>query len=124
MSKFPRTTIRLAVAGVFSLTLLSACSKTEDTATTSAPAVTTVATAPAAPVEAEDGLTSEQFKAIAEEGFIYGLPIVMNYAIMNEYAIDKNTSQFKASFNHIKNEPRVYTYKDTAVLSPNSDTPY
>jgi hypothetical protein len=48
----------------------------------------------------------------------------MNYAIMNEYAVDKNTSQFKAPFNHIKNEPRVYTYKDTAVLSPNSDTPY
>jgi hypothetical protein len=48
----------------------------------------------------------------------------MNYAIMNEYAIDKNTNQFKAPFNQIKNEPRVYTYKDTAVLSPNSDTPY
>ena len=28
-------------------------------------------------------------KAIAEEGFIYGLPIVMNYAVMYEYAVDK-----------------------------------
>src|SRR4029077_19145562 len=27
-------------------------------------------------------------------------------------------------FNEIKNEPRVYTYKDTAVVTPNSDTPY
>ena len=63
-------------------------------------------------------------KAIAEEGFIYGLPIVMNYAVMYEYAVDKNSSQFKAPFNHIKNEPRVYTYKDTAVITPNSDTPY
>jgi hypothetical protein len=26
----------------------------------------------------------EQTKAIAEEGFIYGLPMVMNYAVMNE----------------------------------------
>ena len=26
-------------------------------------------------------------KAIAEEGFIYGRPIVMNYAVMYEYAI-------------------------------------
>jgi hypothetical protein len=69
-------------------------------------------------------LTSAETKAIAEEGYIYGLPIVMNYAIMNEYAVDKNTDQFKAPFNQIKNEPRVYTYKDTAVLSPNSDTPY
>ncbi len=24
-------------------------------------------------------------KAIAEEAFIYGLPIVMNYAVMNEF---------------------------------------
>ena len=63
-------------------------------------------------------------KAIAEEGFIYGLPIVMNYAVMYEYAIDKASSQFKAPFNEIKNEARVYTYKDTAVVTPNSDTPY
>ena len=28
-------------------------------------------------------------KAIAEEGFIYGLPIVMNYAVMYEYSVDK-----------------------------------
>jgi hypothetical protein len=63
-------------------------------------------------------------KAIAEEGFIYGLPIVMNYAVMYEYAVDKNSGQYKAPFNQIKNEARVYTYKDTAVITPNSDTPY
>jgi hypothetical protein len=63
-------------------------------------------------------------KAIAEEGFIYGLPIVMNYAVMYEYAVDKNSGQYKAPFNQIKNEPRVFTYKDTAVITPNSDTPY
>jgi hypothetical protein len=63
-------------------------------------------------------------KNIAEEGFIYGLPIVMNYAVMYEYAVDKNSGQFKAPFNQIKNEPRVFTYKDTAIVTPNSDTPY
>src|SRR5258707_1020467 len=63
-------------------------------------------------------------KAIAEEGFIYGLPIVMNYAVMYEYAVDKNSGQYKAPFNQIKNEARVYTYEDTAVITPNSDTPY
>jgi hypothetical protein len=63
-------------------------------------------------------------KAIAEEGFIYGLPIVMNYAVMYEYSVDKNSGQYKAPFNQIKNEPRVYTYKDTAIITPNSDTPY
>src|SRR5258708_24734835 len=63
-------------------------------------------------------------KDIAEAGFIYGLPIVMNYAVMYEYAVDRASGQFKAPFNQIKNEPNVYTYKDTAVVTPNSDTPY
>ena len=61
---------------------------------------------------------------IAEEGFIYGLPIVMNYAVMYEYAVDESSKEYKAPFNQIKNEPRVYTYQDTAVVTPNSDTPY
>ena len=63
-------------------------------------------------------------RAIAEEGFIYGLPLVMNYAVMNEFVIDKNSGQYKAPFNTISNETRVFTYKDTAVVTPNSDTPY
>jgi hypothetical protein len=63
-------------------------------------------------------------KAIAEEAFIYGLPLVMNYAVMYEYAVDKGGPQFKAPFNQIKNEPRVFTYQDTAIITPNSDTPY
>ncbi|WP_146602853.1 DUF1254 domain-containing protein, partial [Novipirellula aureliae] len=66
----------------------------------------------------------EEIQELAEEGFVYGLPIVMNYAVMYEYAVDKGGSQFKAPFNQLKNEPRVYTYKDTAVITPNSDTPY
>jgi hypothetical protein len=66
----------------------------------------------------------KETKAIAQEGFIYGLPIVMNYAVMYEYAVDRNSGQFKAPFNQINNEARVFTYKDTAVITPNSDTPY
>jgi hypothetical protein len=69
-------------------------------------------------------ITPAETKMIAEEGFIYGLPIVMNYAVMYEYAIDKGNPEFKAPFNQIKNEARVFTYKDTAVVTPNSDTPY
>src|SRR5258707_6476262 len=65
-----------------------------------------------------------QAKQIAEEGFIYGLPIVMNYAVMNEYAVDTKSSQFKAPFNQIYNLHRVATYEDTAIITPNSDTPY
>ena len=41
-----------------------------------------------------------------------------------EYAVDRNSGQFKAPFNQIRNEPNVFTYKDTAIVTPNSDTPY
>jgi hypothetical protein len=63
-------------------------------------------------------------KDIAEEGFIYGLPLVMNYAVMQEYSVDKNSGQFKAPFNEINNLHHVATPEDTAVITPNSDTPY
>jgi hypothetical protein len=65
-----------------------------------------------------------EIKAIAEEGFIYGLPIVMNYAVMYDFCVDKDSDQYKGPFNQIVNEARVFTYKDTAVVTPNSDTPY
>jgi len=63
-------------------------------------------------------------KAIAEEAFVYGLPLVMNYAVMYDFAVNRNSGQFKAPFNQIANEARVFTYEDTAVIVPNSDTPY
>jgi len=66
----------------------------------------------------------DETKSIAREGYIYGLPIVMNYAVMHDYAVDRNSGQFKAPFNQIFNEARVFTYKDTAIVTPNSDTPY
>jgi hypothetical protein len=62
--------------------------------------------------------------AIAEEGFIYGLPIVMDYAVKYDFFIDKTSSQYKSGFNQLYNEEKVFTYKDTAVVTPNSDTPY
>lgn len=61
---------------------------------------------------------------IAEAGFIYGLPLVMNYAVQYEFCVDKTSSQYKGPFNQIANEARVFTYKDTSVPTPNSDTPY
>src|SRR5881628_1728552 len=86
--------------------------------------VTTMTPVPASAQAKAEWPDIREAKAIAEEGFIYGLPIVMNYAVMYEYAVDKNSGQFKAPFNQIKNEARVYTYKDTSIVTPNSDTPY
>jgi hypothetical protein len=90
-------------------------------------AAITASTAKSVSVQAQTSADRPGFfkaKDIAEQGFIYGLPIVMNYGVMYEYAIDRNSGQFKAPFNKIKNEPNVFTYKDTAIVTPNSDTPY
>ena len=90
-------------------------------------AAITATTAKSRPAQAQTSANRPGFfaaKDIAEAGFIYGLPIVMNYAVMYEYAVDRNSGQFKAPFNQIKNEPNVFTYKDTAIPTPNSDTPY
>jgi hypothetical protein len=76
---------------------------------------------------AEDSSGSPGFLAavdIAEAGYVYGLPIVMNYAILYEFFIDKTSSQYKGAFNEIHSAANVFTYKDTAVVTPNSDTPY
>ena len=50
--------------------------------------------------------------------------MVMNYGVMYAYFVDKNSGQFKAPFNQIFNEARVFTPKDTAIVTPNRDTPY
>lgn len=90
--------------------------------------ITGCATKPDAVTRAANSETNapgiDETKDIAEQGFIYGLPIVMNYAIMYQYAVDTNALEYKAPFNQIKNQDRVFTYKDTAMSKPNCDTPY
>jgi hypothetical protein len=61
---------------------------------------------------------------IAEQAFIYGFPMVMNYAVFYQYFIDKSDPSYKAPLNQIWNAPNVFTYEDTAIVTPNSDTPY
>jgi hypothetical protein len=95
--------------------LIAGCAKMEDAMTQTDMKGNLKATAASGIAETE---------AIAEEGFIYGLPLVMNYAVMHEFAVDTKCSQFKAPFNEINNQHRVATYEDTAVITPNSDTPY
>jgi hypothetical protein len=80
-------------------------------------------TSAASPASAQ-GLTPHERQAIAEEAFIYGFPMVMNYEVFNEYFIDKSAPNFKTPINHLYNTARVYTPKDTAIVTPNSDTPY
>jgi hypothetical protein len=59
-------------------------------------------------------------KVIAEAGFLHGLLIVMNYAVL--YVIDRNSG--RALFNEISDEHRVFTDQDTAIVTLDSDTLY
>jgi hypothetical protein len=61
---------------------------------------------------------------VAEDAFIYGFPMVMNYAVFYDYFIDRSSSSYKAPLNRLYNTANVYTPKDTTVVTPNSDTPY
>jgi hypothetical protein len=61
---------------------------------------------------------------IAREAYIYGFPMVDSYRIQYAYFVDRNNPEFKAPWNQIHNVPRVYTPADTAIQTPNSDTPY
>ncbi|HEY5774819.1 MAG TPA: DUF1254 domain-containing protein [Xanthomonadales bacterium] len=115
MNKFRHSLSIGAILCATMVVLLAGCGKTEDP----------IAVAEKADEKAAIAMPGiAETKAIAEEAFIYGLPIVMNYAVMNEFVLDKNSGQYKGPFNSMYNDTRVFTYEDTAVVTPNSDTPY
>jgi len=111
---YSKTTLSLVLVGLVGAGLLVGCGSNDDVS--KAGKSDKLAGIPVPGIE--------ETRAIAEEGFIYGLPIVMNYAVMYEFSVDTSSSQYKAPFNKISNDSQVFTYKDTAVVTPNSDTPY
>jgi hypothetical protein len=69
-------------------------------------------------------VTSAEARAIAKEATIYGFPLVDNYRIQHSYFVDRGNPEFRAPWNTIFNNARVYTPDDKAIQTPNSDTPY
>jgi hypothetical protein len=61
---------------------------------------------------------------LAENAFVYGFPLVMNYGVLYESFVDSTSSQYRGPINTIINTARVFTPADTSVVTPNSDTPY
>lgn len=112
MIKTNRTFRLLGVAlGIASMIFVAGCGGKKDAMTQAAKTET-------------DRPTFTEAKAIAAEGFIYGLPIVMNYAVFHDYFIEAASGQYKTPLGQIHNEARVFTPADTAIITPNSDTPY
>jgi hypothetical protein len=69
-------------------------------------------------------ITPAEARAIAKEAYIYGSPMVDGYRIQYTYFVNRESPEFKAPWNQLKNIPRVFTPDDKAVQTPNSDTPY
>jgi hypothetical protein len=68
--------------------------------------------------------TPAEARAIAKEAYVYGFPMVDSYRVQYDYFVNSKGSEYKAPWNQIVNTPRVYTPADTAIQTPNSDTPY
>jgi hypothetical protein len=69
-------------------------------------------------------VTPEQARAIAKDAYIYGFPMVDSYRVQYGYFVNKQDPEYKGGWNEIHSTARVYTPADTAVQTPNSDTPY
>lgn len=69
-------------------------------------------------------LTPELARQIAKEAYVYGFPLVDNYRIQHAYFVQAGTKEFKAPWNQLVSNARVYTPEDKVIQTPNSDTPY
>jgi hypothetical protein len=73
---------------------------------------------------AGSGLDVWEQKEIAEQAYVYAFPMIAAYKAMYQFNVDTRSSQYKGPFNQISSEARVFTPRDTAIVTPNSDTPY
>ncbi len=103
------------LCGAIAALLLAGCGKKEDT-------ITQAATQDKVAGVSAPGIA--ETKAIMEEAYVYGFPMVAAYKALYEFNVDKTSSQYKAAFNEIWNDSKPFTPKDTAIPTPNADTPY
>ena len=59
-----------------------------------------------------------------QQAYVYAFPMIAAYKAMYQFSVDKTNSQYKGPFNVVHSSAEVYTPKDTAIVTPNSDTPY
>ncbi|MGK2869927.1 MAG: DUF1254 domain-containing protein [Mycobacterium sp.] len=88
----------------------------KEPAATGEPSGTTARQEPAVPLD--------QVRAIAKDAYIYGFPMVDNYRVQYAYFVNRQDPEYKGGWNEIHNTARLYTPDDTAIQTPNSDTPY
>lgn len=87
-----------------------------------APALPAADVTPADP--SSPALAKEEARAIAKEAFIYGYPMIDGYRINFAFYLFPGNPEYKGPQNELHSMPRLFTPDDTAVQTPNSDTPY
>src|SRR3954447_20982133 len=75
-------------------------------------------------VRAQTDVSPAEARTIAKEAYIYGFPIVDSYRIQHAYFVDTKNPEYKGPWNQLFNTAHVFTPADTAIQTPNSDTPY
>src|SRR3984957_5967626 len=86
--------------------------------------VATAGISKSVPASAENSVSPVEARKIAREAYVYGFPLVDSYRIQYKYFVDRAGPEFKAPWGQSAKTPRGYTPADTAVQTPNSDTPY
>jgi hypothetical protein len=86
-------------------------------------AITVAGALVAAPAQAQS-VSPADVRAIAKDAVIWGFPLVDSYRVQYSYFVDRGGAEYKAPWNTLVNNARVYTPDDKAIQTPNSDTPY
>ena len=86
-------------------------------------AIAVAAALVAVPAEAQ-AVPPAEVRAIAKDAVIWGFPLVDSYRVQYSYFVDRGGAEYKAPWNTLVNNARVYTPDDKAIQTPNSDTPY
>ncbi len=69
-------------------------------------------------------LDRKEATEIARDAYVYGVPMVSDYATIYTFSIDPKSPEYKGPFNSVLNVARVFTPEDKGFVTPNSDTPY
>lgn len=69
-------------------------------------------------------ITPAEARTIAREAYIYGYPMVDSYRVQFAYFMLPGNPQYKGALNALISLARLSTPEDTAIQTPNSDTPY
>lgn len=69
-------------------------------------------------------LSPAEARSLARDAYVYGYPLVDNYRIQYAFFVDRGGDQYKAPWNQLHSDARLFTPQDTAIQTPNADTPY